>query len=484
VNAKTFSEAQAFQLHLCGKAYNHRSTFYRATSGAGARRTSEPCARCMEQPLLDFASNGGLTLMQSIALISEHASPLAVVGGIDAGGQNIYVAQVARQLARLGYTVDVFTRRDSTRLAETVDYAPGVRVVNVPAGPAQYVRKEDMLPLMKEFGDFVCDFARGKARRGEGYRVSHANFFMSAIASLRLKECLGTPFVVTFHALGRVRRMHQGDADQFPRERLEIEDQTISRADAIIAECPQDRTDLTTLYRADERRVSVIPCGFDQAEFWPITKPFARRALGFCAHDRILLNVGRLAPRKGLDNLVRGLGQLARGHGISARLIIVGGNSDLPDPAVTPEMARLQAVAAEEGVERQVHFTGRRSREFLKLYYSAADVFATTPWYEPFGITPLEAMACGTPVIGADVGGIRFSVADGVTGVLVPPEDPPALAAAAARLLADPQLMREMGRSGMQRVQAQFTWPKVARSIASLYDRVAPRSRARVAVIA
>ncbi len=421
---------------------------------------------------------------RSIALISEHASPLAAVGGIDAGGQNIYVAQVARELGRLGYDVDVFTRRDSERLPQVVDYAPGVRVINVPAGPAAYVRKEEMLPLMDEFCDYVCDFARRKG----GYLLSHANFFMSGLASLKLKECLSVPYVVTFHALGRVRRQHQREADQFPAARMAIEDETIARADGIVAECPQDHRDLTTLYRADEHRIAVIPCGFDRGEFWPITKPFARRALGFNTQEPLLVNVGRLAPRKGLDNLIRGLGRLTHRHEMNARLVLVGGNSDLPDPALTPEIARLQAIAEEEGVARQVVFTGRRSREFLKLYYSAADIFCTTPWYEPFGITPLEAMACGTPVIGSDVGGIRFSVADGVSGFLVPPNDPDALAARAAELLADPARMREMGRAGVQRVQAQFTWPKVARAISAFYERVLgvrmPRRPVRVAVAA
>jgi glycosyltransferase involved in cell wall biosynthesis len=429
-------------------------------------------------------------LNRSIALISEHASPLAAVGGIDAGGQNIYVAQIARQLGRLGYTVDVFTRRDSGRLPELVDYAPGVRIVNVPAGPPSYVRKEEMLPLMEEFSDYVCEFAR----RDGGYLLSHANFFMSALVSARLKERLGTPFVVTFHALGRVRRRHQRDADQFPLERLQIEERTIACADGIIAECPQDRADLTTLYGADQRRISVIPCGFDKGEFWPITKPFARRALSFASSEPLLLSVGRLTPRKGLDNLIRGLARLSQEQGIRARLVIVGGNSDLADPALTPEIARLQALAAEEGVADRVLFTGRRSREFLKLYYSAADLFVTTPWYEPFGITPLEAMACGTPVIGADVGGIRFSVMNGVTGFLVPPNDPAVLAARAAELLRDPQRMKEMGRSGIQRVHAQFTWPKVARSISVFYEQVLgvrmprrpslPRRHIRVAVAA
>jgi glycosyltransferase involved in cell wall biosynthesis len=407
-------------------------------------------------------------LHKKIALISEHASPLAAVGGIDSGGQNVYVAQVARELARLGHAVDVFTRRDSAELPDVVDHAPNVRVVNVPAGPASFVRKEELLPLMDEFCEFVCEFA---AREG-GYRLSHANFFMSGLAAMRLKERLGTPYVVTFHALGRVRKRHQGAADQFPPERTAIEDETIARADGIVAECPQDRVDLTTLYRADARRIAVIPCGYDKGELWPITKPFARRALGLPADEPILLNVGRLAPRKGLDNLVHGLGRLARTHGVPARLIVVGGNSDLPDPALTPEIGRLKAIAAEEGVARQVCFTGRRSREFLKLYYSAADLFCTTPWYEPFGITPLEAMACATPVIGADVGGIRFSVADGITGALVPPNDPEAFAAKAAELLADRERLREMGRAGLHRVQTQFTWPKVARAIAAFYEQV------------
>ncbi len=411
--------------------------------------------------------------MPSIALISEHASPLATAGGIDAGGQNVYVAQVARHLAALGYGVDVFTRRDSEKLPEVLQWLPGVRVVHVPAGPPRHVRKEELLPHMEAFAHWVCAFARANG----GYHVAHANFFMSGIAARELKRCLGTPMVVTFHALGRVRRLHQGDADQFPPERIDIEERLVGEADAIVAECPQDREDLMSLYRADVRRVAVIPCGFDRSEFWPIAKPFARRALGLpVSGEPIVLNIGRLVPRKGLDNLIRGVACLAREHRLSARLLIVGGNSDLPDPAGTPEIARLQALAEEEGVADRVTFTGRRSREFLKLYYSAADLFATTPWYEPFGITPLEAMACGTPVVGADVGGIRYSVAEGTTGYLVPPNDPGALAGRMAELLRHPYRMKEFGLNGIHRVNAQFTWKKVARDIGGLYESVVSNS--------
>jgi D-inositol-3-phosphate glycosyltransferase len=420
-----------------------------------------------------------------IALISEHASPLAAAGGVDSGGQNIYVAQVAKHLAILGYSVDVFTRRDHPAQPESLEWRPGVRVVHVPAGPAAYVRKEALLPFMGEFAAYVRDYAR----RSGGYRVAHANFFMSGLAALELKRALGVPFVVTFHALGRVRQVHQGAADEFPAERAAIEEELIAQADAVIAECPQDRTDLTTLYRGEASRIRVIPCGFDKAEFWPITRALARRTLGWRADERILLNIGRLVPRKGVDNAIVSLARLARVHGIEAKLVVVGGNSDLPDADITPEIGRLRALAEAEGVAEQVVFTGRRSREFLKLYYSAADIFVTTPWYEPFGITPLEAMACGTPVAGADVGGIRFSVADGLTGALVPPRSPELLAARLAEMLRDPARLRELGRNGIRRVHSQFTWQKVARSIGGLYEQVAGESlsggrRARLPVAA
>jgi glycosyltransferase involved in cell wall biosynthesis len=423
-------------------------------------------------------------LTRNIALISEHASPLASAGGVDSGGQNIYVAQVARHLGRLGYSVDVFTRRDRPEAPGIVEMAPRLRVIHVPAGPPSFVRKEELLPLMDEFYAFVRDFARAH----DGYQLVHANFFMSALVAARLKETLGLPFVITFHALGRVRRLHQQEADQFPEERVRIEEACIAQADAIIAECPQDAEDLNTLYPADPSRIRVIPCGFDKAEFWPIARPFARRALGFDPKERILLNIGRLVPRKGIDTAVRALGRLVRHHGLAAKLVIVGGNSDVPCPVLTPEIGRLHDIACAEGVAEHVQFTGRRSREFLKLYYNAADVFVTTPWYEPFGITPLEAMACGTPVVGADVGGIKYSVADGFTGCLVPPNDPDALAAALAKLYRDPDLRKQLGRNAIDRVHEQFTWGKVAAAIAALYQEVlaggSQRRAARVAVAA
>jgi glycosyltransferase involved in cell wall biosynthesis len=402
-----------------------------------------------------------------IAIISEHASPLASLGGVDAGGQNVYVGEVARHLATLGYQVDVFTRRDSEALAEMIDWRDGVRIVHVPAGPPHFVRKEDMLPLMQQFTDFMVGFCRGRER----YDLVHANFWMSGLVAAELKRVLNLPFVVTFHALGRVRRMHQGAVDAFPEERFEIEDRVVAEADRVIAECPQDREDLIRHYSASPDRVTIVPAGFDPSEFSPIRKELARAALGIVPSTRVLLQLGRMVPRKGVDTSIEGFARLVNRHGVDAQLLVVGGEpSDASGAGATPELARLRGIARESGVEDRVHFEGPRGREALKWYYSAADVFLTTPWYEPFGITPVEAMACGTPVLGSSVGGIKFTVRDGETGYLVPPRDSDAVGDRLADMYANPLLMSTLGQQAIQRANDLFTWKKVASAIADVYD--------------
>ncbi|MGE5468170.1 MAG: glycosyltransferase [Ignavibacteria bacterium] len=430
----------------------------------------------------------------NIALISEHASPLATPGGIDCGGQNVYVAHVAAELARSGHRVDVFTRRDDPAqpavVADAAGLPPCMRVIHVPAGPARFVPKESLLPLMPAFCNAVAAFVRKSAAlaRGAGkafdmpccsdaeapvhYDIVHANFFMSGLAAMRLREVHGIPFVVTFHALGRVRRRFQGSADAFPPERIDIEDRLVAGADRIIAECPCDREDLVELYGADRERIDVVPCGFDPEELGPAPRTL-RAEMGLADEDFLVLQLGRLVPRKGIDNVVRAIAELKRRHGVRATLLVVGGESERPDPRRTPEIGRLQAIAAAEGVAAQVRFAGRQPRNRLRDFYSAADVFVSTPWYEPFGITPLEAMACACPVIGAAVGGIQHSVVDGSTGYLVPPDDPVALAERLARLHRDADLRHEFGRRGLRRVRRHFTWRLVAAELARVYREVA-----------
>jgi D-inositol-3-phosphate glycosyltransferase len=404
-----------------------------------------------------------------IALISEHASPLAVLGGVDSGGQNVYVGQVAKHLAALGYDVDVFTRRDSDVLPDVAPWVNGVRIVHLPAGPPTFLEKERLLEHMDAFTEAFLEHAR---RRRRSYDLVHANFFMSGLVAAEAKRRLGIPFVITFHALGKVRRLHQGAADRFPDERFAIEERCVAEADHVIAECPQDEEDLIRLYGADPARTTIVPAGVDPGEFWPMSPQLARLVLGFDPHERIVLHVGRIVPRKGIDTVIRGFASLVHDRGVAARLVIVGGESDDPDPRRAAELRPLRRVARDEGVDHLVTFTGRQPPDRLKQYYSAADVSVTTPWYEPFGITPLESMACGTPVIGANVGGIKFSVRDGETGYLIPPGDAGAIADRIAHLYRHPRLREVLGRNGVRRVKDMFTWGHVARSLAAIYEDV------------
>ena len=390
-----------------------------------------------------------------IAMISEHASPLAAIGGIDSGGQNVYVWQVARHLVQAGHRVDVFTRRDAEEQPTVVQVQPDLKMVHVSAGPHAFVPKEKLLDFMPQFARFCEQWIR----TAPAYDVIHANFFMSGWVGLRLKDRFGLPLVTTFHALGLVRKLHQAEADGFPAARDDIERQLVVRSERIVAECPQDQHDLQSLYDADPARVAMVPCGFDCEELHPLERRLARARLGIPADEFMVLQLGRMVPRKGIDTVVRAMAHDRCAH---MRLRVVGGDCEVPDPLRSPEIGRLQAIAREGGVSERVIFAGRKPRSELRDWYSACDVFVTTPWYEPFGITPLEAMACARPVIGSDVGGIRYSVVAGSTGLLVPPKDPGALADALGALSDDPARAAEMGRNGRSRVEREFTWEKVA----------------------
>jgi glycosyltransferase involved in cell wall biosynthesis len=408
------------------------------------------------------------SMLRRLALISEHASPLSAPGGVDSGGRNVYVAQVGRHLAELGWRVDVFVRRDDPRLPTVCDQANGMRVIHVDAGPPKFIAKEELLPLMDQFTASMTRFCR---THGD-YDLVHANFFMSGLVAAELKRTLGMPFVITFHGLGQVRLLHQGSDTRCPPERLAIEKQVMEEANAIIAECPQDREDQERLYGVEPGRIRVVPCGFDPDEFWPAGRLESRRRLRLNPAERLVVHVGRLVPRKGVDTAIEGFARLVRKHGLPAQMLIVGGESEHPAPRLPLEIGRLAEVARQEGVEKLVMFTGRRGRRVLRYYYSAADVFVTTPWYEPFGITPIEAMACGTPVIGSNVGGIKYTVEHQHTGFLVAPRDAEALGMRLAELYRQPELRRRMRSAGLARVHALFTWRRVATQLEELYEDV------------
>jgi D-inositol-3-phosphate glycosyltransferase len=392
-------------------------------------------------------------------MVSEHASPLAALGGVDAGGQNVHVAALASELARRGIDVVVHTRRDNPRVPRRVALARRAVVDHVDAGPPEPISKDLMLPFMDAF---ARDLHR--AWRKERPDVVHAHFWMSGLAALAAAGPLGIPVVHTFHALGVVKRRHQGRKDTSPPERIEIEKEITRRADAIVATCSDEVFQLVRL-GADVRKISVVPCGVDLDLFRPdgpaeVRTPELHR----------LVVVSRLVERKGIGNVVTALGDLP-----GAELVVAGGG-DTDDLRRDSEARRLTSHARATGVSDRVELRGRIDRDAVPMLLRSADVVVCVPWYEPFGIVPLEAMACGIPVVASAVGGLVDSVVDGVTGIHVPPRRPDRVAEAMRDLLADPALRARLGAAGVKRARARFSWARVADATLAAYAPVLERA--------
>jgi glycosyltransferase involved in cell wall biosynthesis len=395
-----------------------------------------------------------------IAMVSEHASPLAVLGGVDAGGQNVHVAALAAALGRRGDEVVVHTRRDDAALPRRVSLAAGVEVDHVGAGPPVELPKDELLPHMEAFGEEL--YEQWSAHRPD---VVHAHFWMSAVAALAAARPLGIPVVHTFHALGTVKRRHQGSKDTSPAARLLIERRIASGVDRIVATCTDEVFELLRM-GADRRRITVIPCGVDLARFTP-EGPTESRPEGV---HRVVAAC-RLVERKGIGNAITALATVP-----GAELHVAGG-PDAADLEADSEARRLRALAAELGVADRIVLRGRVDREAMPALLRSADVVVCAPWYEPFGIVPLEAMACGVPVVATAVGGQIDSVVHGATGVHVPPRDPQALAAALRDLLADPPRRAGLGEQGRRRACRLYGFDRIAAATRDVYDEVAGAER-------
>lgn len=406
---------------------------------------------------------------KNIAFISEHASPLASLGGIDSGGQNVYVAELSRELVHLGYTVDIYTRHEQAELSEIVEWITGVRIIHIQAGPLETIPKEDLYSLMPAFAAGMISFI---LKHNLVYSLIHAHFWMSAFVAEKVKSQLNIPFVITFHALAYTRLLHQKGKDRFPAERMAVEMDMVQKADHLVAVCPQDQDDLISHYRADSSKITIIPCGFNHEEFYPVNRHLARMVLGLKTGQKILLQLGRMVERKGIDNVIQALGIMKKEGQEVPLLIVVGGDTEDPLLDRSPEMARLRGLCSELNITDHVLFTGRKNRDILKYYYNASDLFITTPWYEPFGITPLESMGCGIPVIGSNVGGIKYSVQDKETGFLVEPRDPAALASKIQYLLTRPIEHRRFSENSKVRARSLFSWVEVTRKMDQLYEHI------------
>lgn len=398
-----------------------------------------------------------------IAMVSEHASPLAAIGGEDAGGQNVHVAELSAALVRRGHAVTVFTRRDSERLHWEQMLPNGVGLVNIDAGPPRAVVKDKILPFIPEFADRLAGFWTDDVPD-----VVHGHFWMSGVACIEAVGQLqgrgiALPAVAeTFHALGVVKRRHQGVEDTSPPEREFLEPWVARSVDRVIATCPDEAFELRGL-GVNRRHISVAPCGVDTELFTPEGPSRTR------GRRLRLATIGRLVPRKGIDIIIEALAILAEQGRREIELLVVGGALAKDHVAADPEVRRLRALAESLGVGGQVIFTGQIPRDGMPDLMRSLDVVVCCPWYEPFGIVPLEAMASGVPTVVAAVGGLAETTVNGVTGLHVPPQDPHALAAAISRLEDDPQLRERLGEAGVERARSRYTWDRVAADTERIY---------------
>ena len=402
-----------------------------------------------------------------IAMISEHASPLAVLGEEDAGGQNTHVAELASALVGEGHDVRVYTRRDSTTLPEVVSTPDGYQVCHVPAGPAQRVPKDELLPYMGEFGSWLADTWR---RGGWTPDVAHAHFWMSGLATVHAGRRTGVPTVLTYHALGTVKRRHQGAKDTSPPGRIGYERALGRAVDRVIVQCEDEVRELVRM-GVPRSRMALVPSGVNQAVFRPDGTVAPRDP----ARPRIL-TVGRMVERKGFLDVVRALPAVP-----DAECVVVGG----PPADLLPADSfarRLSALAESCGVADRVKLVGAVPREEMGAWYRSADVLVAAPWYEPFGLTPLEGMACGVPVIGTNVGGIADTVVDGLTGELVPPRDPRALGTALRRLLTDKVRRFAYATAALDRIRSRYSWKRCAEQLGAVYAALTTVSRPAPAV--
>jgi D-inositol-3-phosphate glycosyltransferase len=406
-----------------------------------------------------------------IAMLSVHTSPLAVLGGKEAGGMNVYVRDLSRELAWRGCRVDIYTRSQDPSLPRVDNrLGRGVRVIHLPAGPEHPYDKHLVYDHLSEFIDGLLTQVEEDGIR---YDVLHSHYWLSGVVAWELRQRWGTPIAHMFHTLGKMKNaVAQRPEDRETHRRIAVETEVVRRADVLIAATPVEEEQLVRLYAADPARIRVISPGVDTERFHPIPMVYAKEHIGLCPERCIILFVGRIEPLKGIDNLLQAIALVV---GEQPRLReglcvpIIGGGP--PCVREDDEMVRLQEMREDLKIEDIVIFLGAKDQDMLQYYYAAAAVVVMPSDYESFGMVALEAMACGTPVIASDVGGLSFLVRDGRTGYRVPARDPAALADKIARLLTDEGLRRRIGQRAACWAES-YAWPRIADQIEAAYDEL------------
>lgn len=408
--------------------------------------------------------------IKSLAIICVHASPLARLGGDKAGGMNVYVRELAQEFGSRGIRVDIFTRYTHPDTPQ-IDMSLGnqVRVISLEAGPRAPMQPNDVIGHLQQFTRQLIDFV---ANQGMHYDLIHSHYWLSGVVAHQLRENWGTPFVQMFHTLGQMKNRITNSlpvTPSLPDIRVSYETKVVEWADALIAATRAEYTQLLWLYRADRRKIEIIPPGYNPDLFYPTDMESARRSIGATKTRHVFVFVGRLEPLKAIDSILEALSLIAQSRQdllLSMELIVVGGNLDDHDP----ELNRLKALTTQLQVEEQVRFIGSQEHSRLRELYAAATAVLMPSDYESFGMVALEAMASGAPVIASEVGGLAYLVKDEETGFLVPSREPAELATHMVDIMENSDLQRRMSKAAVQ-AAAQYSWGNIADQLEVVFQQ-------------
>jgi D-inositol-3-phosphate glycosyltransferase len=396
-----------------------------------------------------------------VAMISMHTSPLATPGLGDAGGLNVYVAELARRLGERGLKVDVFTRRDSHDVPDIVEVHEHTRVIHVTAGPAEYVAKEALPSLTDEFS------AQLESRLGQ-HDLIHSHYWLSGQVGLQLKRSHGIPLIHTMHTMARVKNSNLSRDQPVESDVRERGEAAIVRsADVLTANTPDEAAELRSHYRARAEQIMIVPPGVDLHTFHPCNQPKSRAQFGVAQDIQVILFVGRIQPLKAPDVLIKAVAELTRRDPTRRdrlQLIIIGG----PSGSNGEWSHSLGPLAIDHGIEEMVDFRPHSARSELFRWYCVSDVVAVPSYNESFGLVALEAQACGRPVVAADVGGLRHAVRDHYSGLLVNGHEERRWADALATILDDHAEMIRMGTNAAAHA-ATFSWDNTAAATLQAY---------------
>ena len=400
-----------------------------------------------------------MNLLPTVALISVHSDPAN-----ETGSQNVYVRQLGESLSRLGWRVDMFTRKTSVNQSNIVQHNAHCRTIRLDVGALHFVPRQKLIGYLPEFLQQLRQFQLTNKIQ---YSLVHTNYWLSAWVGMELKKIQPLKYVHTYHSLGAVRYAKSHRLSNIARTRLAIEKVCLESADLTIATCPQQKEYLQDLV-SHRGNIEIVPCGTDPDRFGSLAQAIAREKLEIEPDIFNIIYVGRFNRRQGIETLISAVSKPYL-HSIGNIRLTLVSNSHVSNQS---EKERIEKLIWDSGLDNVTTFVEGINREELATYYAAADVCVVPSYYSSSGIVAIEAMASGTPAIASNIGGLKYVVAPGQTGLLFPPGNTAILTHAIARLISQPELCAKLSKNARERAEELFTWNDVAERMSEFYTEL------------